>query len=99
FAEHSARVVSAFEPDNAHIGYGGAASAAYAAWLDNGKERSGGVPAGVQPDLVIAGQAPADIAHAEALVAKMKRRPLLLALTWFGDSGPYVSWRGSDGVI
>ena len=23
FAEHGARVVSAFEPDNAHIGYGG----------------------------------------------------------------------------
>jgi len=99
FAEHGARVISAFEPDNAHIGYGGAASAAYAAWLDSGKERSGGASAGMEPDLVIAGQAPADIACAEALVAKMKRRPLLLALTWFGERGPYASWRGSDGVI
>lgn len=99
FAEHGARVVSCHEPDNTHIGYGGAASAAYAVWLDNGKELSGGVPGGLEPDLVIAGQTPADIAHAETLIAKMKRRPLLLALTWFGDSGPYASWRGSDGVI
>lgn len=99
FAEHGAHVLSAFVPDNAHVGYGGTASSAYAAWLDDGKEQSEGVPADVAPDLVIAGQAPADVARAEALVATMKRRPLLLALTWFGDRGPYASWRGSDGVI
>lgn len=99
FAEHGARVVSAFQPDNARIGYGGSASAAYAAWLDSGKEQVVTLPSGLEPQLVIAGQTPADIVRAEALVAGMKRRPLLLALTWFGDSGPYASWQGSDGII
>jgi crotonobetainyl-CoA:carnitine CoA-transferase CaiB-like acyl-CoA transferase len=99
FAEHGARVVSAFQPDNSHIGYGGAASAAYAAWLDDGKERASAVSGLPEPDLVIAGQAPSDIARAEAVIAGMKRRPLLLALTWFGENGPYADWRGSDGII
>ena len=88
FAEHGARVISAFEPDNAHIGYGGAASAAYAAWLDSGKERSGGASAGMEPDLVIAGQAPADIARAEALVAKMSGAPFSSHSPGSASAGP-----------
>jgi crotonobetainyl-CoA:carnitine CoA-transferase CaiB-like acyl-CoA transferase len=97
FAEHGARVIQTYRPDDSRIGYGGAASRAYAAWLDAGKEQ--GSAADVQPDLVIAGQDTADIDAAEALVAGFPRRPLLLALTWFGQTGPYANWAGTDGVI
>ena len=99
FAEHGARVIQTYQPDNAHAGYGGAATEAYAAWLDNGKERAAALPAGIEPDLVIAGQMPDDIARAETFAAGFRRRPLLLTLTWFGTGGPYASWKGSDGVI
>jgi crotonobetainyl-CoA:carnitine CoA-transferase CaiB-like acyl-CoA transferase len=97
FAEHGARVIQAYRPDDRHVGYGGAASRAYAAWLDDGKER--GTADGILPDLVIAGQYDPDIRAAETLVARFSRRPLLLALTWFGPTGPYAGWTGSDGVI
>lgn len=97
FAEHGARVIQTYRPDDRHIGYGGAASRAYAAWLDAGKEQSSAADA--QPDLVIAGQNGPDVAAAETLVAGFSRRPLLLALTWFGQTGPYANWAGGDGVI
>lgn len=99
FAEHGARVIQAYRPDPASAGYGAAASAAYAAWLDSGKQKADGVPDGVEPDLVIGGQTPDDIARAEALVAGLRRPPLLLALSWFGLTGPYAAWHGSDGII
>jgi crotonobetainyl-CoA:carnitine CoA-transferase CaiB-like acyl-CoA transferase len=97
FAAHGARVIQTYRPDNAHIGYGGVASEAYAAWLDLGKERV--LPAGIAPDLVIAGQTPEEIARAETFVDSFARRPLLLALTWFGVTGPYAAWKGTDGII
>lgn len=97
FAEHGARVIQAYRPDNRHIGYGGVASRAYATWLDAGKEQTEATD--VQPDLVIAGQYGPDIAAAEALVATFPRRPLLLALTWYGPTGPYADWVGCDGVV
>jgi crotonobetainyl-CoA:carnitine CoA-transferase CaiB-like acyl-CoA transferase len=97
FATHGARVIQTFRPNNRRAGYGGRASEAYAAWLDMGKEPAESPPA--RADLVIAGQYPADIARAEGLVLGYRQRPLLLALTWFGTSGPYAGWRGSDGVI
>ena len=62
FAAHGARVIALYVPDDRHIGYGGAAAAAYAAWLDAGKERAAAVPEDVAVDLVIAGQGPAEVA-------------------------------------
>lgn len=97
FAAHGARVIQTYRPDNRRVGYGGPASDAYGAWLDRGKEQAEAPPDRV--DLVVAGQYPDDIARGEALVARVARRPLLLALTWFGTSGPYAGWRGADGVI
>ena len=99
FAEHGARVVSAFVPRNDRLAYGGMSAAAYAAWLDAGKELPGVLPADIAPDVVIAGQGHDDIARAQAVVARFKRRPLLLALTWFGAVGPCATWQGSDGII
>lgn len=99
FAAHGARVISAFEPDDRHIGCGGGASTAYGLWLDDGKERLKQVPDTLFADLVIAGQSAAEIARAEAFVARHEPCPLLLALTWFGTEGPYSGWHGSDGVI
>jgi crotonobetainyl-CoA:carnitine CoA-transferase CaiB-like acyl-CoA transferase len=98
FAAHGAQVIQTYEPDNSTIGYGGPATEAYAAWLDAGKQRAvpGSVPCA---DLLIAGQMTANIAAAEALVAGMAPRPLLLALTWFGPTGPYADWAATDGII
>lgn len=97
FAAHGARVVQSHRPGHRDAGLGGRASQAYAAWLDLGKEQADAPPP--EADLIIAGQSPADIARAEALAAGFARRPLLLALTWFGTSGPYADWHGTDGVI
>lgn len=97
FAEHGADVVQAYTPDNRHIGRGGVASQAYAAWLDAGKRRMNGAAA--PPDVIIAGQYPDDIARAERLWEQLDRQPVLLALTWFGQTGPYANWRGSDVLI
>lgn len=99
FAEHGARVIRAYRPENDRLAYGGASAAAYAAWLGTGKEHADGVPAGMVPDLVIAGQEPADVAKAESFMGRFARRPVLLALTWFGTRGPCADWQGSDAII
>ena len=99
FAEHGARVIQAYRPENARLAYGGPSAVAYAAWLDHGKERAETVPEGLAVDLVIAGQMPGDVAKAEALAAELAGGPMLLALTWFGTSGPCADWRGSDAII
>src|ERR1700730_19029591 len=99
FAEHGAKVIQTFRSDNYHAGYGGTASAAYGAWLDHRKIQAASLPADVEPDLIIAGQTPNDIRRAEAMVADFRRPPLLLALTWFGITGPYAAWHGTDGII
>ena len=44
FAAHGARVVQTYTPDDRAIGYGGAATAAYAAWLDAGKHQGRPLP-------------------------------------------------------
>jgi crotonobetainyl-CoA:carnitine CoA-transferase CaiB-like acyl-CoA transferase len=98
FAAHGARVLQTYHPDNTGAGYGGTATAAYAVWLDHGKDTSATLP--IPPaDLVIAGQTAAEIAAAEAMIAGMTPRPLLLALTWFGPTGPYAAWAATDGII
>ena len=99
FAAHGARVIQTYRPEDARLAYGGASAAAYAAWLDHGKERAATVPEGMAVDLVIAGQTPRDIAHAEALTVTLAGKPTLLALTWFGLSGPCATWQGSDAII
>lgn len=80
-----ARVLRPEGPGPAEIGYGGAAGAAYAAWLDAGKE-TGGHPA---PDLVLVDEAEGAAPDA----------PLVAALRWFEDAGPYEAWIGADAVI
>ena len=99
FAEHGARVIQMWRPENGRLGYGGASAAAYGAWLDQGKVFAEAVPEGVAVDLVIAGQSPADIVHGEALASGLAGSPALLALTWFGSVGPCAAWQGSDAVL
>lgn len=115
FAENGARVIQTYRPDDSRIGYAGTAARAYAVWLDAGKERppaadqgaeagtakevGWAMRAGILPAVVIAGQTPSEIAHATAVVAGFPCKPLLLAVTWFGDAGPYAGWSGRDGVI
>ena len=60
FAANGANVMQVGKPDVAGVGYGGAASQAYADWLDAGKSRVGDFGAAVRAcdgkiDLVIAG--------------------------------------------
>lgn len=97
FAEQGARVLQAYQPDDRHIGYGGQSSLALASWLDSGKQRVDETD--VKPDLVIAGQYPDDIATAQSFVERCRKPPVLLGLTWFGQTGPYARWRGSDSII
>jgi len=99
FAEHGARVIQVYRPENARLAYGGPSAAAYAAWLDHGKERADAVPAGLAVDLVIAGQSPSEVAKAETLTGSLAGAPAMLALTWFGTSGPCANWQGSDAII
>jgi hypothetical protein len=74
-------------------------AAAYASWLNDGKELPGIVPTDVAPDVVIAGQTPNDIARAEAMLTSWKRHPLLVSLSWFGNGGPRAGWQGSDAIV
>ena len=87
FAHRGARVVQAARPSAAGVGYGGEASAAFAAWLDHGKTQWDGGTKGV--DLVVAADPKAaGVPHA-----------LTLALTWFDPRGPYRDWQGNDALI
>ena len=86
FAAHGARVIQAAEPCTVGVGYGGAASEAFAAWLDQGKLR----------------HAATDRAHADLIISARPvsaNGALHLALTWFNPSGPYRDWHGTDAVI
>ncbi|HUB15283.1 MAG TPA: CoA transferase [Acetobacteraceae bacterium] len=85
---HGARVIQAAEPSPVGVGYGGAASEAFAAWLDHGKARHAASAAG-RADLVIAGDT----------VAGAASGALHLALTWFDPRGPYRDWHGTDALI
>ena len=97
FVEHGARVVQCFTPDDSRVGRGGEATRAYAAWLDDGKQRATQWPAGA--NVVIAGQSPGDVAQAELMRAALAPQSMLLALTWLGIRGPRAHWHASDGTI
>ncbi|HEX2890819.1 CaiB/BaiF CoA-transferase family protein [Vineibacter terrae] len=103
FTAHGATVLQAGPPDATGVGYGGSASAAYAAWLDHGKRpvaRDLGQALGQAVDLVIAGQGPADVAAVDAaLGAAGASNAIRLGLTWFAPDGPYAGWGGTDAVI
>ena len=105
FAANGARVTQAGVPRAAGIGFRGAASEGYAAWLDEGKY---GIDAGFEgvlgavrePDLVIAGQTRAIVAAVDAaLNAPGVATPVRVALTWFDMNGPYRDWIGTDALI
>jgi len=88
FAAHGARVIQATPPSRTGVGYGGAASEAFASWLDHGKHRHS-APDAASTDLVISGQPTSGaLSHA-----------LHLTLTWFDPHGPYRDWHGSDALI
>ena len=88
FAVHGARVIQAAEPPPVPVGYGGAASEAFAAWLDHGKAQPSASDAG-HADLVISGHG----------VSGAFSGALHLALTWFNPHGPYRNWHGTDALI
>ncbi len=104
FAAHGATVLrtpTAVKQDGLP---GSKAGRAYAAWLDEGKRPAEAdlpgalTQAASVPHLVIAGLSPPDVdAAAQAIAAAPG--PLLLGLTWFGHSGPYRDWLGSDALI
>ena len=87
FAEHGARVLQASAPSAVGVGYGGAATEAFSAWLDHRKTPLDGAPPRI--DLVI-GNRPDRSQCPEALH---------LSLTWFDQHGPFRDWQGTDAVI
>ena len=88
FAVHGARVIQATEPSPVGVGFGGAASEAFAAWLDHGKAPRSASDAG-RADLVISGHT----------VSSAASNALHLALTWFDPRGLYRDWHGTDALI
>ncbi|MGH6970249.1 MAG: CoA transferase, partial [Caulobacteraceae bacterium] len=71
-------------------------------WLDEGKRQAAEVDldaALAGAGLVIAGQSHPAVAQAEARLAGLARRPILLALTWFDRRGPYAPWRVNDPIM
>ena len=98
-----ARVLQAGVPEATGVGYGGAASTAYAAWLDAGKQVCADLPAALAAapavQLVIAGPGAAQVEAADAALQALSAAPLRLGLTWFASDGPYRDWAGSDAVI
>jgi len=65
FAAHGAIVLQLGSPSHAGVGYGGEGSAAYAAWLDSGKQPIASYADAAKQNvaLVIAGQDPASVAN------------------------------------
>lgn len=105
FATHGATVMQAGAPRATGIGFGGAASEGYAAWLDDGKHRidagfAAALSAVRKPDLIIAGQTRTIVESVDAaLNASGAAAPLRVALTWFDMNGPYRDWIGTDALI
>jgi len=81
--------------------------AAYDAWLDEGKTQAPNLDAavallfrnGLQTQVVIAGQTPAEVDSVDAALAARGLDVLRLGLTWFGHDGPYAGWAGDDALI
>ncbi|MFN0186112.1 MAG: CoA transferase, partial [Aquabacterium sp.] len=91
-------------PDNRGVGYGGAATEAYAAWLDAGKRRThaawqDALDTVGSIDLLLAGPDAADVDAADAALRGLAAPPLRLGLTWFAGDGPYRHWRGDDALL
>lgn len=104
FAAHGATVLQIGRPTEAAIGYGGAGSAAYARWLDAGKQQIDGDLADAmrragKADLVIAGQERGMVSSADEALRSAGAEVLRLGLTWFAAEGPYRDWAGNDAVI
>jgi crotonobetainyl-CoA:carnitine CoA-transferase CaiB-like acyl-CoA transferase len=105
FAAHGANVVQIGIPDVAAAGYGGAASKAYAAWLDSGKRGAADFDAasracGGKIDLVITGLDAATITVADqAIEGGGHKHAVRVGMTWFAPDGPYAKWIGSDAII
>jgi crotonobetainyl-CoA:carnitine CoA-transferase CaiB-like acyl-CoA transferase len=105
FARHGATVTQVGAPAATSVGYGGAASDAYASWLDDGKHRASDLSAAIaaaggKVDLIIAGL---DGRSIEAADAAIRSTPLgnaiRVGITWFAPEGPYAQWTGSDAII
>jgi len=102
FAAHGATVLQLGKPSDTAVGYGGAGSAAYASWLDSGKQRIGSYADAAKHriTLVIAGQDAASVGAADAAIRSAGLDGAIrLGLTWFAPDGPYRDWIGNDGVI
>ena len=105
FAANGASVVQIGKPDVASAGYGGAASRAYADWLDAGKGYAVDFAAAARTcdgkvDLVIAGLDALTITAADQAIEQgASKRAIRVGMTWFAPDGPYAKWVGSDAII
>jgi crotonobetainyl-CoA:carnitine CoA-transferase CaiB-like acyl-CoA transferase len=105
FAANGADVNQIGTPDVANAGYGGAASRAYADWLDAGKRRVTDFAAAARAcdgkvDLIIAGLDAATITAADQAIGRGgHKQAVRIGMTWFAPDGPYARWVGSDAII
>ncbi|HWK37070.1 CoA transferase [Sphingomonas sp.] len=84
---------------------GGATDSAFAAWLNTGKRsRIGDHPAEIDAlvasaDVVIDGGSPAGAAERRQRWRAANPRLTILSLSWFGETGPYADFTGSDAAV
>lgn len=83
---------------------GGEGAAAFELWLNEGKSEAASLEAALAaldgaPQVIIAGQDRALVSDVDASIEAHGLDVLRLALTWFGDTGPYADWRGDDALI
>lgn len=88
------------DAEDDRLGYGGASGRAYGRWLDEGKVDAGSADLrAVEVEAVVTGPDERGVATVADVMAQLPGPPLLVVITWFGLSGPYRGWRGSDELI
>ncbi len=84
----------------------GAAGRAFGAWLDEGKAVAPDLASALASldgaqgkSLVVVGQTPDALRAVDRMLASRGGPIVRVGVTWFGEAGPYATWRGNDAVI
>ena len=106
FAALGAHVVRVGDGGNLRLGRSGAGASAFVRWLDEGKLGAADLRTalatpglGSHNTLVIGGQTAAAVTALDEALAQAGCTFTRVGLTWFGQTGPYADWPGSDEII
>ncbi len=106
FAALGAHVVRVGDLGPLALGRSGEGAAAFVRWLDEGKQAAPDLGSalarpglGPHNTLVLGGQTPAAVNALDQALARHGCTFTRVGLTWFGQTGPYAGWPGSDEMI